>query len=162
MTGESAYLSVRGAEGLAVHVAAGEGTFPVRYAAWVGHTLPLDGTAVGAALDDQVGAAGYASGHPVGEPDVTQVAAPIRRPGGVVAALSVIGPAYRMDEATVGRLGEAVVAEAQLLEAALGCCRSAARPGLGPALRESSRSEPVDNSAAPRPARPARGRAVTG
>ncbi len=164
VTGESAYLSVRGAEGLAVHVAAGEGTFPVRYAAWVGHTLPLDGTAVGAALDDQVGAAGYASGHPVGEPDVTQVAAPIRRPGGVVAALSVIGPAYRMDAATVGRLGEAVVAEAQLLEAALGAAGPPPDPDADlPFEEQPDATRPTrDNSAAPRPARPARGRAVTG
>ena len=120
MTGESAYLSVRGADGLAVHVAAGEGTHPVRYAAWVGHTLPLDGTAIGAALDGARRPEGFAAGQPHGEPDVTQVAAPMRRPGGVVAALSVIGPAYRMDPGTVRRLGEAVVAEARRLEAALG------------------------------------------
>jgi urocanate hydratase len=119
-TGESAYLSVRGADGLAVHVAAAEGTHPVRYSAWVGHTLPLAGTAVGQVLDDRTGAEGYAAGPPALEPDVTQIAAPIRRPGGVVAALSVIGPAYRLDPATVGRLGQAVLAEAHTLEAAMG------------------------------------------
>lgn len=120
VTGESSYLSVRGSDGLAVHVAAYDGTHPVRYAAWVGHTVPLAHTPIGAALDDAVGPAGFASGHPSGEPDVTQVAAPVRRPGGVVAALSIVGPAYRLDVAAGPGLGEAVRAEAAGLEDALG------------------------------------------
>jgi urocanate hydratase len=120
VTGESAYLSMRGADGIAVHVAAAEGTHPIRYAAWVGHMMSVTGTAVGDALEDRVGPHGFAAGPPSTEPDVTQVAAPIRRPGGVVAALSVIGPAYRMDRASVSRLGQAVVAEARSLEAAMG------------------------------------------
>jgi DNA-binding IclR family transcriptional regulator len=119
-TGESAYLSVRGSDGLAVHVAAYDGTHPVRYAAWVGHTVPLVGSAIGQALDDAVGRAGFASGHPTGEPDVTQVSAPVRRPGGVVAALSIVGPAYRLDDAALPALGETVRAEAAWLEDALG------------------------------------------
>jgi IclR family acetate operon transcriptional repressor len=119
-TGESAYLSIRGSDGLAVHVAAYDGTHPVRYAAWVGHTVPLAGTAVGTALDDAVDRSGFAWARPDGEPDVTQVTAPIRRPGGVVAALSIIGPAYRMDDASVQRLGGVVLAEAARLEDALG------------------------------------------
>ena len=120
VTGESAYLSVRGSDGLAVHVAAHEGTHPVRYAAWVGHTVTLDGSAIGSALGGEVGPGGYAADHPRGEPDATQVSAPIRRPGGVVAAFSIIGPAYRMDEAALPALGAVVVAEAARLEDALG------------------------------------------
>jgi IclR family acetate operon transcriptional repressor len=129
-TGESSYLSVQGSDGLAVHVAAYDGTHPVRYAAWVGHTVPLEGSAIGAALAGDLGdpgdaggadgPAGYVSAHPAGEPDVTQVSAPIHRPGGVVAALSIIGPAYRMDEAAVPVLGAVVVAEARRLEEAVG------------------------------------------
>jgi DNA-binding IclR family transcriptional regulator len=119
-TGESSYLSVRGSDGLAVHVAAYDGTHPVRYAAWVGHTVPLRGSAIGSALSGQVGPDGYASAQPRTEPDVTQVSVPIRRTGGVVAALSVIGPAYRMDRAAVPALGVLVVAEASRLEEALG------------------------------------------
>ncbi len=119
-TGESAYLSVRGSDGLAVHVAAYDGTHPVRYAAWVGHTVPLAGTAIGRALDGDVGPGGFATGQPQGEPDVTQVSAPIRRPGGVVAALSIVGPAYRMQAEALSDLGETVVAEAHRLEEVLG------------------------------------------
>jgi urocanate hydratase len=119
-TGESAYLSVRGSDGLAVHVAAAEGTHPVRYAAWVGHTVPLDGSAIGQALDGQVGSDGYVAMAPVGEPDVTQVSAPIRRPGGIIAALSIVGPAYRMDAAATPGLGALVVAESARLQLALG------------------------------------------
>jgi IclR family acetate operon transcriptional repressor len=120
LTGESTYLSVRGSDGLAVHVAAYDGTHPVRYAAWVGHTVPLDGSAIGRALADDVGPDGYVSVRPAAEPDVTQVSAPIRRPGGVVATLSIVGPAYRMDAAAVPALGAALVAEAARLEDALG------------------------------------------
>jgi IclR family acetate operon transcriptional repressor len=119
-TGESAYLSVRGSDGLAVHVAAAEGTHPVRYAAWVGHTVPLVGSAVGQALDGECNGDGYAAMAPVGESDVTQVSAPIRRPGGIIAALSIIGPAYRMDAAATPGLGALVVAEAARLQTALG------------------------------------------
>jgi urocanate hydratase len=154
-TGESAYLSVRGADGLAVHVAAGEGTYPVRYAAWVGNTLPLDGTAIGAALDGAVEAAGFASVQPRGEPDVIQVAAPVRRPGGVVAALSVIGPTYRMDPANVRRLGEAVVTEARLLEAGLGAASA-------PTEDSAESAESAEDAAGPRAARPDQERAVAG
>jgi IclR family transcriptional regulator, acetate operon repressor len=119
-TGESSYLSVRGSDGLAVHVAAYDGTHPVRYAAWVGHTVPLDGSAVGAALAGAVGPPGYVAEQPRGEPDVTQVSVPIRRPGGIVAALSIIGPAYRMNDVAVPELGALVRAEAARLEEALG------------------------------------------
>lgn len=123
-TGESSYLSVQGSDGLAVHVAAYDGTHPVRYAAWVGHTVRLEGSAIGAALAGDLGPAGYASAHPAGEPDVTQVSAPIHRPGGVVAALSIVGPSYRMDPAAVERLGSVVVAEAARLETAMGTADS--------------------------------------
>lgn len=119
-TGESSYLSVRGSDGLAVHVAAYDGTHPVRYAAWVGHTVPLEGSAIGAALAGSVGAGGYVAVQPEGEPDVTQVSVPISRPSGVVAALSVIGPAYRMDDAAVPALGAVLVGEARRLEEAVG------------------------------------------
>lgn len=119
-TGESSYLSIRGSDGLAVHVAAYDGTHPVRYAAWVGHTVPLHGSAIGRALAGDVGPAGYVAAQPDGEPDVTQVSVPIRRPGGIVAALSVIGPAYRMNETAVPQLGAVVRAESARLEEALG------------------------------------------
>jgi hypothetical protein len=96
----------------------------VRYAAWVGHTVPLEGSAIGAALAGDLGPAGYATAHPGGEPDVTQVSAPIHRPGGVVAALSIVGPSYRMDPAAVEQLGTVVVAEAARLETAMGTADS--------------------------------------
>jgi IclR family transcriptional regulator, acetate operon repressor len=119
-TGESSYLSVRGSDRLAVHVAAYDGTHPVRYAAWVGHTVPLEESAIGVALAGEVGPQGYVATQPGGEPDVTQISVPIRRPGGIVAALSIIGPAYRMNEATVPELGGLLRAESARLEEALG------------------------------------------
>jgi IclR family transcriptional regulator, acetate operon repressor len=144
-TGESAYLSVRGSDGLAVHVAAGEGTHPIRYAAWVGHTVPLDGSAVGAALDGTVGDDGYAARQPAGEPDVTQVSAPIRRPGGIIAALSIIGPAYRMDATVTPALGALVVAEAARLQAALGVPESNGPDPRSPDAYSSDQTRPADN-----------------
>jgi urocanate hydratase len=119
-TGESAYLSSRGGDSHAVHVAAAEGTQPVRYAAWVGHTEPLHGSATGRALLGQVDAEGFTVGPASGADDVVAVAAPVRRPGGIVAAVSVVGPAYRFGPEQVQIAGRQVVAEAARLEAALG------------------------------------------
>jgi DNA-binding IclR family transcriptional regulator len=67
-----------------------------------------------------VGAKGYAVARGSVEPDVTGVAAPIRSPSGEsIAALSVIGPSYRMPPRVVAQIGREVVAEAQALAAAL-------------------------------------------
>jgi urocanate hydratase len=54
------------------------------------------------------------------EPDVTAIAAPVRRPGRVVAAISLIGPTYRIDDPTMAKYGEVVRHEARLVAEKIG------------------------------------------
>jgi urocanate hydratase len=119
-TGESTYLVVRGTGNTALYLAMAEGTHPVRHTSWVGRAIELADLAVGAALNGEVPAEGYLARRDTLEPDITAIAAPIRRPGGVVAALNLLGPTYRIDEATSHAYGRIVAAEAAAIGALLG------------------------------------------
>lgn len=111
-SGESAYVSVRGPGSTALYAGMVEGTHSVRHSSWVGRTVPLSGTAVGLALAGKVPEVGYVGLRSAVEPDVTAIAAPIRRPDGVVGALSLVGPTYRIDDDQLVGYGELVAAEA--------------------------------------------------
>lgn len=95
-TGESAYLSVEGHASTALYLAITEGTHSVRHASWVGRSIPLDGSAAGAALTGRAPEGGYATVERGVESDVTAIAAPIRSGARIVAALSLVVPSYRM------------------------------------------------------------------
>lgn len=110
---ESVYLAVRdGSE--AVYIATVESPRAIRHVGWVGRSVPLAGTAVGDALLSESSPAGPA---PVFvntgsiEDDVTAIVAPVCGAGGVIAAISILGPAERF---TADRLADAsrAVAEA--------------------------------------------------
>jgi len=109
-TGESAYLSVEGHASTALYLAITEGTHSVRHASWVGRTIPLDGSAAGAALTGRTPDAGYITVERGVESDVTAIAAPVRSGARVVAALSLVIPSYRMTDDLVVRYGELLVA----------------------------------------------------
>ncbi|MBG6083892.1 IclR family transcriptional regulator [Zhihengliuella flava] len=119
-TGESAYLSVPASGALAdqhsIYIAMEEGTHSVRHASWVGRSIPLGGTAVGAVLRGQTPSAGYVVVDRGVEKDVTAIAAPVVVGDGdearIVAALSVVVPTYRITEELTGQIGAAVAAEA--------------------------------------------------
>jgi IclR family transcriptional regulator, acetate operon repressor len=115
-TGETANLAVRHADTEALYLRQVPSPRAVRYATWAGRTVPLAGTAVGAALLGEVGKRGYAVASGSVEPDVTGVAVPIRGAEEPLAALSVIGPTYRMPRAVVADIGRALLAEAAELE----------------------------------------------
>ncbi|MDT4918830.1 MAG: IclR family transcriptional regulator, acetate operon repressor [Pseudonocardiales bacterium] len=119
-TGESTYLVVRGAGDTALYLAMAEGTHPVRHTSWVGRAIELADLAVGAALKGEVPETGYITQRDTFEPEVTAIAAPIRRTGGVAAALNLLGPTYRIDEATSHEYGRIVSAEAAAISALLG------------------------------------------
>lgn len=123
-TGESAYLGVLGPDHTALYAAMAEGTHGVRHRSSVGRTVPLAGTAIGAALTGPSAAVGYVVARGVVEPDVTEVAATIRRAGGIAGALSLVGPTYRLDDESVRRFGNVVSAEAKNLAAQLGAANS--------------------------------------
>ncbi|MEO7070093.1 MAG: helix-turn-helix domain-containing protein [Nostocoides sp.] len=118
LTGESVYLFVQGPHDSAVNLALAEGTYSVRHTSWAGRSVPRAGLAVGRALDGEVPAAGFVSGRDQLEPDVTAIAAPIWRIGGVAGALSILGPTYRLDEDRVAHYGRILVAETSALSRA--------------------------------------------
>ncbi len=92
-----------------------EGTHAVRHTSWVGKAVPCADLAVGDALRGAVGPSGYVAQRDRVEPDVTAIVAPIRRPGGIAGALSLLGPTYRIDDNTMHAYGQIVSAEADAL-----------------------------------------------
>ncbi|RJT80841.1 IclR family transcriptional regulator [Arthrobacter cheniae] len=115
MTGESAYLSVPSHDGEGVYLAMREGTHSVRHASWVGRSLPLGGTAVGAVLRGGHPAEGFVVVRNGIEADVTAIASPVSPGGRAVAAISVVVPSYRITGAEARRIGKLVAAEAAAL-----------------------------------------------
>ncbi|THJ67796.1 IclR family transcriptional regulator [Arthrobacter echini] len=116
LTGESAYLSVPSHDGAAVYLAMREGTHSVRHTSWVGRSIPLEGTAVGALLGGERPEKGFVAVRDGLQQDVTAIAAPITVGHGekarVVAVISVIAPSYRMTPDSVAGIGRHVAAEA--------------------------------------------------
>lgn len=123
-TGESAYVSVLGPGATALYVGMVEGTHAIRHASWVGRTVPLDGSAVGAALRGALPKAGYIAQRSSVEPDVTSIAAPIRRSGGVAGAISLVGPTYRIDDEKLTAFGRIVSREARVIAKQFAASRS--------------------------------------
>jgi urocanate hydratase len=123
-TGESTYLVVAGAGDTALFLAMVEGTHAIRHTSWVGRAIALADLAVGAALRGDVPAAGYLAQRDRLEPDITAIAAPIRRPGGIAAALNLLGPTYRIDDATAHEYGRIVSREADVIGRRLGASTS--------------------------------------
>lgn len=119
-TRESAYLSVRGVNDTAIYLAAVEGTHAVRHTSWIGRSVPMDGLAIGRVLCGDIPDKGYVAGRDRIEPDVTAIVAPVRFPGGIAGALSVLGPTYRIDENTMHYYGRIVAIEAVALSELLG------------------------------------------
>lgn len=119
-TGESVYLSVEGHAQTALYLAIVEGTHSVRHASWVGRTVPLQSSASGRVLGGSLPTEGYLVVERGVEADVTAIAAPIRSPHGVVAALSLVIPSYRVSPADVARFGPMLVAAANVVSAEIG------------------------------------------
>ena len=119
-TGESTYLVIQGAGDTALYLAMAEGTHPIRHTSWVGRAIELADLAVGAALRGDVLPEGYVAQRDPRDPDITAIAAPVRRPGGIAAALNLLGPSYRIDEETTHAYGRIVSAEAAAIGALLG------------------------------------------
>lgn len=115
-TGESAHLAVAHDAATATYLAAAEGTHHLRHAAWQGRQVPRAGTAVGSALDGTA-----AVGHDTVEVGVTGVSAPVLgTDGAVVAAVSVIGPTFRLRGTARDDARAAVQGAADRLTALLG------------------------------------------
>ncbi|WP_420625252.1 IclR family transcriptional regulator [Candidatus Poriferisodalis sp.] len=127
-TEESAYLAVRDGDS-AVYIATVESRRAIRHVGWVGRSVPIDGTAVGAAL---LAAPLARDARPVPlintgaiESDVTAVCAPIHGLGGAVAALSVLGPADRLVGSRLQTASDAVTEAAVATSAAFSSVEAA-------------------------------------
>jgi IclR family transcriptional regulator, acetate operon repressor len=142
-TGESVYLSVPGPDRTAVYVAVAEGTRPVRHTSRVGRAVPVEGLAVGVALDGGTPTCGYVAQRDRQEPDVTAIVAPVTWAGGVAGAVSLLGPSYRISDETMAQYGRIIAVEARRVSEQLGGAAAdapaPATPRSGPAPIEGAR-----------------------
>jgi len=96
-TEESTYLAIRDGSN-AIYTVCVEGTRAVRHVGWVGHTVPLAQSAVGAVLTTLDRSCQPIIRTGAVEPDVTAVAVPVFGAGTApIAAISVIGPTARLN-----------------------------------------------------------------
>lgn len=120
-TGESSYLGIPSDGDHVVYVRQSLSAKSIRHSAWLGRTVPIQGTAIGAAITGSVGKFGYAATRQTLEPDVTAIAAPIYASGGsIVAAVNLTGPTYRISDDDVHRFGLAVVEAARAISEEIG------------------------------------------
>lgn len=115
-TTETSNLLVRDGE-QAVYVDQVQSRHALRHAGWAGRSIPLSGTAAGAALTDLVCEPHIASDTV--EAGVTAIAARIPTGEGLVAAVSVIAPTVRLTDSARDHASEAVVAAARAITTAL-------------------------------------------
>ena len=120
-TGESVYLAIAGPADTAVYIAIVEGTHSVRHTNWVGRTVALEGTAVGAVLRGEVEAESVAMIKDTVERDVTALSAPVTVQGSPVGALSTLVPTYRCTDELAEACRQALVeATTQIADALSG------------------------------------------
>jgi len=119
-TGESCYLAVAEAPRSAVYVATAPGQHALRHSGWLGRAFAAKGTAVGSALAGRVDPDGAVARDGSLEPGITAVAAAVRAGDGIVAALNVVGPSFRLDTAALAVARRQVATAAAELSHALG------------------------------------------
>ncbi|MFW2335489.1 IclR family transcriptional regulator [Ilumatobacter sp.] len=115
-TGESAYLAI-GDGRVATYVARAESERAIRHVGWIGQTVTLEGTAVGAAFHTP-GRCVTRTGAV--EPDITAISFGLPPIGPLAAAISLIGPSHRLDTATQARHESALTTAATELAFGLG------------------------------------------
>jgi DNA-binding IclR family transcriptional regulator len=121
LTGESAYLAERAGRQHAVYAAMEPGHHAVRHVSWLGQRVPLRGTAVGAALAGKVDTDGTVVRTDAVEDGVTAVSAPVfDANGNVAAALSVVGPSFRLVDTALQAARAAVAQRARSLSVLAG------------------------------------------
>ncbi|WP_302480053.1 IclR family transcriptional regulator domain-containing protein, partial [Sphingomonas bacterium] len=119
LTGETANLGVPIAGDQVVYIRQVLSRHSIRHAAWIGRTVPMEGTAIGAAVSGRFGRNGVSLARVTIEPDVTALAAPVFGADDlIVGALSVTGPSYRMDDVLIERAKIALLRAAQTSVAA--------------------------------------------
>lgn len=121
-TGESSYLAVPLDNHWATYVRMAPSSHAVRHVSWLGRRIPLDGSAVGAALEGRVGADGAALVHAGVEPGTTAIAVPVHAGSSasiITAAINVVGPSYRIDAVAASFITREALATVAALEQAI-------------------------------------------
>ncbi|MCU1392258.1 MAG: Transcriptional regulator, IclR family [Ilumatobacteraceae bacterium] len=116
-TGESAYLAVGEGNRRAAYVATAPGQHALRHSGWLGRSFATATTAVGAALNGRVDDDGAVVREGTLEAGITAVSAPVLANDGIVAALTLVGPTFRLDGASLGSARRAVADAARQLSA---------------------------------------------
>ena len=120
-TGETANFAVLDEKGDVLYLRRSLSSHAIRHDTWLGRPIPAAGTAIGAALTGGVDAHGLASTRETIEPDVTAIAAPIYDASGEIAgAISITGPTFRIDDASLAGFGTVLVREAQAIGSQIG------------------------------------------
>ena len=114
-TGESAYLAVGEGPRRAAYVATAPGQHALRHSGWLGRTFTTTSTSVGAALSGRVEADGAVTREGSLEAGITAVSSPIRANGGIVAAITLIGPTFRLGDHGLDAARRAVAEAAEQL-----------------------------------------------
>lgn len=126
-TGESAYLAEPLDRDTVVYTATTPGRHAIRHVGYLGHRVTRRGTAVGDALAGTVDDDGVAVRFDGAEIGVSAVSAPVRDGDGrVIAAVSVVGPTYRLADDVLATARVAVAAAARELSASMGGGRAGA------------------------------------
>ena len=119
ITGESCYLAVAIDQTWATYVRMTQSTRSVRHVSWLGRHIPRATSAVGAALAGNVDARGIALVKDGVEPDITAIAIPVRDRHGIVAAINVVGPSFRMAKPAHQPIIDAAHSAATAVQAAI-------------------------------------------
>jgi len=92
---------------------------------WIGRTVPVKNTAIGAAIQGHLSPEGYTTSRHTIEPDVSSVAAPVfDHHRAIIGAINVIGPTYRIPDDVLAQIGSLVVKHAQQVSSKLGAIPS--------------------------------------
>ncbi|MFM8267834.1 MAG: IclR family transcriptional regulator [Ilumatobacteraceae bacterium] len=119
-TGESAYLAEATDADTVVYTAMTPGRHAVRHVGYLGHRVTRHGTAVGDALAGVIDADGVAVRFDGAEAGVSAVSAPVVDTAGrIIAAVSVVGPTYRLTDGVLTTARAAVGAAARTLSSSL-------------------------------------------
>ena len=118
--GESAYLAEPVNAATATYTATEQSRHAIRHVSWLGRPVKRRNTALGAALKGEVDADGTAIRHDAVEVGVTAISSPVRDTEGViVAAVSAIGPTYRLESFGITRARRLVADAAATLTESL-------------------------------------------
>ena len=120
-TGESAYLAEAIDTRTATYTATEQSRHAIRHVSWLGRPITRRKTAVGAALLGDVDTDGAVLRTDTVEVGVTAISSPVRtRTGAIVAAVSVLGPTYRLNTFGLPKARHLVANAAAALSETLG------------------------------------------